>query len=45
MYHDSLLSGHQGPDHTVMTIRQIHRGMSYLLKDKAKVHEKLTNIR
>ena len=22
MYHDSLLAGHQGPHHTVMTIRQ-----------------------
>ena len=55
MYHDSLLAGHQGPNHTVMTIRQkffihneqsqeIHRSMSYLLKDKADVYEKLTGI-
>ena len=52
MYHNSLLAGHQGPYHTVMTIRQksyeqnqeIHRSMSYLLKDKAKIHEKSTCI-
>ena len=51
-YHDSLLAGHQGPYCTAMTIRQkyfihnlmnkveIHRSISYLLKDKAKIHEK-----
>ena len=57
-YHDSLLAGHQGPYHTVMTIRQeffIHNLMnkvkryieaylSYLFKDKAKIHEKSTSI-
>ena len=55
MYHDSLLAGHQGPYHTVMTIRQkffihnlmnkvkeIHRSLSHLLKDEAKIHEKPT---
>ena len=54
-YHDSLLAGHQGPYRTAMTIRQkffihnlinkVKRYMSYLPKDKAKVHEKPTGIR
>ena len=45
-YHDSLLAGHQGSYHTAMTIRQkffIHNLMN-LLKDKAKIDEKLTCI-
>ena len=56
MYHDSLLAGHQGPCHTVMTIRQIlysqpyeqsyeiHRSMSYLSENKTKIYEKPTSI-
>ena len=53
-YHDSLLAGHQGPYCTVITIRQkffihnlmnkVKRSMSYLLKNQATLHEKLTNI-
>ena len=34
----------QPPEIKYTQIQEIHRSMSYLLKDKAKVHEKLTGI-
>ena len=44
MYHDSLLAGHQGPYHTVMTIRQkffIHNLMNKIKRYKEACHTRL----